>query len=239
MISPITVFSANLIDSSASLQSADADNLANIYDSDYFSLWQSSSAVHAFSAVFATQISADSLVLYNTNAASVKIEYKQNSSDADFILFSSFENISGPDIFLAFPSVLTAAAVRFTFTCAENVFYIGGLNLCKKVISLDNVLSSLSPSSYFKGGHHYLADGQLLVWQDFSKMSFAVTLNNVPQSVAKNLLKLMRGNAFLTYALYGAFDASFCRQFALSEPPVINAERKSGLYTFEFTLLER
>lgn len=87
-----------------------------------------------------------------------------------------------------------------------------------------------------------IAEGKqitLINWSDFKKLSFAVTLSNFKSDVLAIFLALLKQNAFLTYALYGEQDASFCRQFALSEPPVISAERKTALYQAEFTLLER
>ena len=171
------------------------------------------------------------------NDSKIYPNYARMSSKVPYIVYRSTN--PGGNIFYAFPSTLTAQVIQITFTPLSGNFYAGSLALCERLMALDKALSSVRPSSYFRGGHHYLASGALIAWKDFSKLSFDISLSNVPQDTAHTLTGMLSNNAFLTYALYGGADAAFCKEFALSAPPVLNIERKTALCQIEFTLLER
>ena len=239
MLSPIQILTSNLLASAEQITSAGGEDTSTLFDNNGESVWESSLPSAVLTITFAAARKTDCLILHNTNAARVEIEYKISSSDAAFTPFALSPSYTGGNIFYAFPSTLNAQVIQITFTPLSGNFYAGSLALCERLMTLDKALSSVRPSSYFRGGHHYLASGALIAWKDFSKLSFDISLSNVPQDTAQQLTALLSNNAFLTYALYGGADAAFCKEFALSAPPVLNIERKTALCQIEFTLLER
>ncbi len=239
MLSPIQILTSNLIAAAAQVSSAGGEDTSTLFDNNAESVWSSSLPSAQLIVTFPAARKADALILHNTNAAQVQIEYKTSSADAAFTPFAISPSYTGGDIFYAFPATLSAQVIKITLTPLSGNFYAGGLSLCERLMTLDKALSLVRPSSYFRGGHHYLASGALITWKDFSKLSFDVSLSNVAQDTARQLTLLLKNNAFLTYALYGGAEAAFCKEFALNAPPVLNIERKTALCQIDFTLLER
>lgn len=239
MLSPIQILTSNLLASAAQITSAGGEDTSTLFDNNGESIWHSSLPSAQLTITFTAARKADALILHNTNAARIDIEYKTSSSDTAFTPLSTSPSYTGGDIFYAFPATVTAQVIKITLTPVNGNFYTCGLSLCERLMTLDKALSSVRPSSYFRGGHHYLASGALIAWKDFSKLSFDISLSNVPQDAARQFTALLSNNAFLTYALYGGADAAFCKEFALSAPPVVNIERKTALCQIELTLLER
>lgn len=239
MLSPIQILTSNLLASAAQISSAGGEDISALFDNNAESVWSSSLPSAQITVTFSAARKTDALILHNSNAAQVQIEYKTSSADAAFTPFALSPSYTGGDIFYAFPATLTAQVIKITLTPVSGNFYAGGLSVCERLMTLDKALSSVRPSSYVRGGHHYLASGALIAWKDFSKLSFDLSLSNVPQDTARQFTALLKNNAFLTYALYGGAQAAFCKEFALKAPPVVNIERKTALCQIELTLLER
>lgn len=211
---PITLYSANLIDSST----------------------QISTSSNTVQITFSEAKKVDAFLLKNTAITSVQIEYKASSQDVSWTQGTTLTQTQKEDKFFVFPSQITAQIFKFTFNINAD---FENISLVKKLLSLENILSSFTADNTFKGSSYYLADGTLVCWQEFCKKKLNLNLSNIPQTLLEQLKSIFKANTFLTYALFGDFDGYFAGEFAFKEPPAYQLNRKSALYSVNLTLLER
>ena len=211
---PITLYSANLIDSSTQISTS--SNTVQITFSE------------------AKQVNA--LLLKNTAITTVQIEYKTSSQDVSWTQGATLTQTQKEDKFFIFSAQITAQVFKFTFNINAD---FEAISLVKKLLSLENILSSFTLDNTFKGSSYYLADGSLVCWQEFSKKKMRLSLSNISQNLLEQLKTVLKENSFLTYALFGDFDGYFVTEFALKETPSYQLNRQSALYSVSLTLLER
>ena len=210
----ITLYSSNLINDTTQIQTS--SNTVQI--------------------TFAAAVKADGLLLKNTAIKNVQVDYKTSPEDEDWTTGPLLTQTQKEDKFFIFPAQITAQLFRLTFDINAD---FEALSLVKKLLALDNILSSFTLDNTFKGSSYYLADGTLVCWQEYCKKKLNLKLSNIPQSLLEEMKTIFKANTFLTYVLFGNFDGYFAAEFAFKEPPAYQLERRSALYSLNLTLLER
>ena len=128
--------------------------------------------------------------------------------------------------------------LKLTFT-ASGTLSADKIIAANTLLNLSEVLSTLSGSVYAREGHHYLANGALIKWKDFTKYSLTLTLENISLTVKQNLENILKNNTFLTYIFYGSFDTALMGEYALRQTPFFNFDRRRALYKTALNLLEK
>lgn len=191
-----------------------------------------------FEAVFPSSVQADKVLIKNTSLESVNIYYKVQS-EAEYILMENASVfLSGKDMLITFPQVVQAVAFKFVFA-SESEEYFYSFILLKSLLVLDTVLSSLRPSVFCRGGHHYTAGGNLILWREFCKHGGTLTLENVSSSVKNALAEICAGNLLLTFIFYGGFDLSQSGEYGLAAPLKTELDRSLSLWRAEMELAEK
>lgn len=211
---PVTLYSANLITSSSTVQTS--TNTTQI--------------------TFEEAKPLDAILLKNTAITSVQVAYKTTGEEADWTQGPLLTQSQKQDKFFILPTTITAKKVLLTFNINADSEEI---SLVKKLLTLQNILSSYTLDNTVKGNSYYLADGSLVCWQEFVKKKLNLNLSNISQTLLEQLKTILKNNTFLTYALFGDFDGYFVGQFVLKEPPTYHLNRQNTLYTLNLTLLER
>ena len=211
---PITLYTQNLISAPSQIQTSS----------------------NTLQITFTNATQADALLLKSTKIVSVQVEYKTSPEDEDWTQGPALTQTQKQDKFFIFPSTITAKIFKFTFDITAD---FQSVSLVKKLLSLENVLSSFTLNNTFKGASYYLADGSLVCWQEYVKKRINLSLSNISQTLLEDLKNLLRTNSFLTYSLFGDFDGYFTGEFALKESPSYQLNRQSALYSVNLTLLER
>lgn len=231
-IKPIEILSSNLLEG-ASLSDAQGEPLSvkrgakNIISG-------------AVTASFAEAVSADKILIKNSDAQNITIEYKSAASEENFTLFEDFALVkSGRDILITFEQPLEAVSFKFTLLGAGESVYFYEFALLSRLLFLDKALSSFTPSGYRKGGYHYMADGSLIRWHDFSKNSGSLVLENLPADTKKSLEYICDENVFLTFLFYGSYDLSQSGEYALTDSFKAELNRFSGMWRVVLEITEK
>ncbi len=211
---PITLYSANLIDSSA----------------------QTSVSSNIFTITFSEAKQIDAFLIKNTLLTSVQVDYKTTPEQESWTQGPSLTQSQKQDKFFILPAQITAKIIRLTF---NSTIDFEDILIVKKLLTLTNILSSYTLDNTFKGSSYYLADGTLICWQEFSKKKLNLNLSNISQTLLEQIKTILKNNTFLTYSLFADFDGYFTSEFALKELPTYHLNRQNALYTLNLTLLER
>ncbi len=211
---PITLYSANLINSET----------------------QISASSNIFQITFSEAKQIDAFLIKNTALTEVQIDYKATAEEESWTQGPSLTQSQKQDKFFILPAQITAQIIRLTFNTSVD---FEDISIVKKLLKLQNILSSYTLDNTFKGSSYYLADGSLVCWQEFVKKKLNLNLSNISQTMLEQIKTILKNNTFLTYALFGDFDGYFVSEFALKEPPSFHLNRQNALYTLNLTLLER
>ena len=193
----------------------------------------SSTKTYTFSAL--TKISK--IIIKNSNLTALSIEYKTSAED-DFSTITATVESYGQDFIFTFPSAVNLLILKLTFTFQDNLT-VSKIIAANSIIILNDVLSVLNGNVYAREGHHYLADGSLIKWRDFTKFNLNLNIENISPSTKQSLENIFKNNTFLTYIFYGTFDTSLTGEYALSQTPFFTLERRRALYKTTLNLLER
>lgn len=191
-----------------------------------------------FEVVFPSSVQADKILIKNTSLESLNIYYKTQSEGEYILMENASVFLSGKDMLITFPQTLQAVSFKFVFS-SENEEYFYSFFLLKSLLFLDKVLSSLRFSLYSRGGHHYTAGGDLIVWREFSKNNAALTLENMPSALKNSLTEICAENLFLTFIFYGGFDLSQSGEYGLISPLKTELDRTVSLWRAEIDLAEK
>lgn len=231
-IKPIEILTPNILEA-ASLSDAQGEVFAIKHGSK-------NTISGAVTAAFAGTVSAEKILIKNTDAQSITIEYKRAASDVNFTLFEDFALVkSGRDILITFDAPLEAASFKFTLLGEVESVYFYEFALLSRLLFLDKALTSFTPSGYRKGGYHYTADGTLIRWHEFSKKSGALVLENLSETTKQTLEYICDENIFLTFLFYGAYDLSQSGQYALTADFKAELNRLSGLWNVYLEITEK
>ena len=211
---PITLYSANLITSSSTVQTS--TNTATI--------------------TFEEAKQLDALLLKNTAITRIQVAYKATGEEDTWTQGPLLTQSQKQDKFFILPAQITAKIIRLTFNSSVD---FEDILIVKKLLTLTNILSSYTLDNTFKGSSYYLADGSLISWQEFSKKKLNLNLLNISQTLLEQIKTILKNNTFLTYSLFADFDGYFTAEFALKEPPSYQLNRQNALYTLNLTLIER
>ena len=193
----------------------------------------SSTKTYTFSAL----TGVDKIIIKNTNLTALTIEYK-TSAEGDFSTITAVATTYGQDFIFTFSSAVNVLILKLTFTY-QSTLSAGKIIAAKSLLTLSEVLSNISGNIYVREGHHYLANGTLIKWKDFTKFNLTLNLENISSAVKQNLETILKNNTFLTYIFYGAFDTSLIAEYALSQAPFFNLDRRRALYKTNLNLLEK
>ena len=186
---------------------------------------------------FTALTEVNKIIVKNSNLTALTIEYKA-AAENDFTTVNATQETCGQDFIFNFPATVNALILKLTFT-ANNSLTLGKIIAAKSLITLSEVLSNLSGNIYAREGHHYLANGALIKWRNFTKFNINLSLENISKTVKQNLENIFKNNTFLTYIFYGAFDTSLIAEYALSQAPFFNLDRRRALYKTNLNLLEK
>lgn len=211
---PITLYSANLIDSTT----------------------QTSVSSNIFTITFTEAKQIDAFLIKNTTLTSVQVDYKPTAEQESWTEGPTLTQSQKQDKFFILPAQITAKIIRLTFNDSVD---FEDILIVKKLLTLTNILSSYTLDNTFKGSSYYLADGSLISWQEFSKKKLNLNLSNISQTLLEQIKTILKNNTFLTYSLFADFDGYFTAEFALKEPPSYHLNRQNALYNLNLTLLER
>ena len=186
---------------------------------------------------FSSQTSVNKIIIKNSNLTALTIEYKATYED-EFSTITTAVESCGQDFIYSFPSVVNAVILKLTFT-ASGTLSIGKIIAAKNLLTLSEVLSTLSGNIYAREGHHYLANGALIKWKDFTKFNLTLNLDNISVTVKQTLENILKNNTFLTYIFYGNFDTTISGEYALAHTPFFSLDRRRTLYKTTLNLLEK
>ena len=181
-----------------------------------------------------TQISK--IIIKNSNLTALTIEYKANAEDNFTELTPTQENC-GQDFIFTFSAPVNILILKLTFTAVN--LKIGKIIAADTLLNLSDILSTLSGNIYSRAGHHYLANGALVKWQDFTKYNLTLSLENINSTLKQNLENTLKNYTFLTYIFYGSFDITLANEYALSQAPFFVLDRRRSLYKTTLNLLEK
>ena len=187
---------------------------------------------YTFSAL--TQIGK--IIIKNSNLTALSIEYK-TSAEAEFAEVTATQETCNGDFIFTFSEV-NILVLKLTFT-ASGTLSIGKIVAAKSLLNLSEVLSTLSGNIYAREGHHYLANGALVKWTDFTKFNLTLSLENISATLKQNLENILKNYTFLTYIFYGSFDITLAGEYALSQMPFFALDRRRTLYRTTLSLLEK
>ena len=193
----------------------------------------SSTKTYTFSAL--TEI--NKIIIKNTNLTALTIEYK-TSAEGEFSTITAAVESCEQDFIFTFQNAVNLLILKLTFTY-QNTLSTGKIIAAKTLLNLSEVLSTLSGNIYAREGHHYLANGALVKWKDFTKFNLSLNLENINSTVKQSLENILKNNTFLTYIFYGNFDTSISAEYALSRTPFFNLDRRRALYKTTLNLLEK
>ena len=186
---------------------------------------------------FSALTSINKIIIKNSNLTALTIEYK-TSAEGDFSTITAAVETYEQDFIFTFSSAVNALILKLTFTY-QNTLSIGKIIAAKTLLTLSEVLSSINGSIYAREGHHYLANGALVKWKDFTKFNLTLSLENISSTIKQNLENILKNNTFLTYIFYGNFDTTLAGEYALSRTPFFNLDRRRSLYKTTLNLLEK
>jgi len=182
-----------------------------------------------------TQI--NKIIIKNSNLIALTIEYKA-SADAEFTTISATQESYGQDFIFTFSAPVNILILKLTFTVSDTLS-INKIIAANSLLNLSEVLSTLSGNIYAREGHHYLANGALVKWKDFTKFNLTLSLENINTTLKQNLENILKNYTFLTYIFYGSFDTTLSGEYALSQTPFFTFDRRRTLYNTNFNLLEK
>ena len=186
---------------------------------------------------FSAQTEINKIIIKNSNLTALTIEYKATSEDEFSTITASVETC-GQDFIFTFPSITSILILKLTFT-ASGTLNVNKIIAAKTLLTLSEVLSTLNGNIYAREGHHYLANGALVKWKDFTKFNLNLNLENINSAVKQNLENILKDNTFLTYIFYGNFDTTINGEYALAHTPFFNLDRRRALYKTTLNLLEK
>ncbi len=186
---------------------------------------------------FSSQTAVNKIIIKNSNLTALTIDYKA-TTEGDFSTISATVESCGQDFIFTFPSIVNMLILKLTFT-TSGTLSIGKIIAAKNLLILSEVLSTLSGNIYAREGHHYLSNGALIKWKDFSKFNLNLNLENISATIKQNLENILKNNTFLTYIFYGNFDTTVNGEYALSHTPFFNLDRRRALYKTTLNLLEK
>lgn len=186
---------------------------------------------------FSALTKINKIVVKNSNLTALTLEYKAAAED-DFTTLTATQETCGQDFIFTLSAPVNVLILKLTFT-VSGTLTIGKIIAAKTLLNLSELLSSISGNIYAREGHHYMANGALIKWSDFSKYSLNLTLENINLTVKQDLENILKNNTFLTYIFYGSFDITLAGEYALKQTPFFNFDRKRTLYKTALTLLEK
>ncbi len=186
---------------------------------------------------FTALTEVNKIIIKNSNLTALTIEYK-TSAEGEFSTITATVESCEQDFIFNFPSYVSMLILKLTFTYTDTL-NIGKIIAAKTLLNLSEVLSSINGNIYAREGHHYLANGELVKWQDFTKFNINLSLENINHTVKQNLENILKNNTFLTYIFYGSFDTTIAGEYALGRAPFFNLDRRRALYKTTLNLLEK
>ena len=186
---------------------------------------------------FATLTAINKIIIKNSNLTALTVEYKAAAGD-NFTTLTPTQATSGQDFIFTLSAPVNVVVLKLTFM-ASGTLSIGKVIAANTLLNLSEVLSTLSGCNYAREGYHYLANGSLIKWKDFTKYALTLTLENINLPVKQNLENILKKNTFLTYIFYGSFDSALISEYALKQTPFFNFDRRRALYKTTLNLLEK
>ena len=186
---------------------------------------------------FSALMEINKLIIKNSNLTALAIEYN-TSAEGSFSTITPTVETCGQDFIYTFPTTVNLLILKLTFT-ASGTLSVDKIIAAKTLLNLSEVLSTLSGNIYAREGHHYLANGNLVKWKDFTKFNLTLNLENINSTVKQSLENILKNNTFLTYIFYGNFDTTVTGEYALSRAPFFNLDRRRALYKTALNLLEK
>lgn len=186
---------------------------------------------------FAALTAISKILIKNSNLTALTVEYKAAAED-NFTTLTPTQETCGQDFIFTLSAPVNMLVLKLTFT-ASGTLNIGKIIAASTLLNLSEVLSTLSGNIYAREGYHYLANGALIKWKDFSKYALTLTLENISLTVKQNLENILKNNTFLTYIFYGSFDGALINEYALRQTPFFNFDRRRALYRTTLSLLEK
>ena len=185
---------------------------------------------------FTSLTAVNKIIIKNSNLTALSIEYKANSED-NFTTLTATQETCGQDFIFTFTAPVNLLILKLTFTATN--LSIGKIIAANGLLTLSEVLSTLNGNIYAREGHHYLANGALVKWQDFTKFNLNLTLENINLALKQNLEIILKNYTFLTYIFYGSFDTTLIGEYALRQAPFFSFDRKRTIYKTTLNLLEK
>lgn len=186
---------------------------------------------------FTALTALNKIIIKSSNLTALTIEYKAAAEDS-FTTLTPTQETCGQDFIFTLSAPVNMLVLKLTFT-ALSTLNIGKIIAANTLLNLSEVLSTLSGNTYSREGHHYLANGALIKWKDFTKYALTLILENISATVKQNLENILKNNTFLTYIFYGAFDTALIGEYALKQMPFFNFDRRRALYKTTLNLLEK
>lgn len=186
---------------------------------------------------FSALMQMNKIIIKNSNLTALTIEYKA-SADAEFTDITATQESYSQDFIFTFSAPVNILVLKLTFT-ASDTLNTSKIIAANSLVNLSEVLSTLSGNIYAREGHHYLANGALVKWKDFTKFNLTLSLENINTTLKQNLENILKNYTFLTYIFYGSFDTTLSGEYALSQTPFFTFDRRRTLYRTTLSLLER
>lgn len=186
---------------------------------------------------FSALTALNKIIIKSSNLTALTVEYKA-AAEENFTTLTPAQETCGQDFIFTLSAPLDVLVLKLTFT-ASGTLNTGKIIAANTLLNLSDVLSTLSGNIYSREGQHYLANGTLIKWKDFSKYSLSLTLENINLTIKQSIENILKNNTFLTYIFYGSFDTALANEYALKQIPFFNFDRRRALYKTTLNLLEK
>lgn len=248
-IKPMEISSQNALDKYSSLTVSSGEANKNyLFDDNTSTYWQGENASDTYTETVIVEfkdfnqnnisIDIDRLILQNTNIKYLTAQAVSLDQTVYDIITTQAQNLDGSDIIIDFTPLSAGQFAHkvilylHTTQTPNEKKQAGEIKLCKKLMTLDNLLVNLSHTSETSSGNFRTVDGTLTGWRDWTKFAGELSISNITYSKKTLIEQIYRENDFITLIHFNdeninIIEASQCH---ITQPPDFLHDRTTNLY---------
>lgn len=191
-----------------------------------------------FSAALARE--ADCIVLSNGNIKDMEVSAFTHGGGEFGLGFANVENNRNSNLLLQSNTVFSAERIVLTLNGVfdgEDCVKIGKLKIMRRVMALENALTSFRQKDDIKKSQYYSLCGKLYLWKERQKRAGTLSVENLSFENKEILEKCIEENSVLNFQLFPDEDP-FDFLEAAAQITGKNFDRSTGLCSLEIELTE-
>jgi len=145
----------------------------------------------------------DRIILQNTNVKYLTAQAVSLDDATHDIIITQAQNLNGENViidFTALPPEQLAKKIIISLHTTQTPNEkkkIGQLRICKRLITLDDVLVNLNRSDEIRSGDFRTIDGSLTGWKDWEKFAGELALSNVSKTKKTSIEEICSNHDFI------------------------------------------